>query len=568
MASDKKQLVCAIYTRKSSEEGLEQGFNSLDAQREACEAYVRSQRHEGWKVLDTHYDDGGFSGGNMDRPGLVQLMADVRDHKVDVVVVYKVDRLTRSLSDFAKIVETFDGQGVSFVSVTQQFNTTNSMGRLTLNVLLSFALFEREVSAERVRDKIAASRRKGMWMGGNIPLGYDLQDHKLVINAAEADMVRTIFSLYANLKCVRRLKEQVEARGFRTKSWVSKSDRAVGGHPFTRGHLYYLLRNRVYLGEAVHRGSSNPGQHEAIIDKILWDQVQATLEANRIDRKNGKPFDNPSLLAGIIFDEKGNRLTPSHSGKKGGQYRYYVSQAVLQHEPGKAAEIKRVPASEIEGLVERQLRAILSNPGALVKQLFDEDCGADKRKAIVEGCAQLRKVEGKDEFADLMRALIAKVVVGLDRIEIALDRVALKKMLGVTRTGTHNTETGAHLIITVPVRIKRSGRPGKMLISEFGLDRPTTSINPSMVSAIVRAHKWNQQLISGKSITELAKQESVHRSYVGNTLPLVFLAPDITEAILDGRQPADLKVEQLLQSLPITWVEQRRALGFSAKPDQ
>ena len=280
-ANERKSLRCAIYTRKSSEHGLEQDFNSLDAQREAAEAYIKSQAHEGWRLLRTHYDDGGLSGGTLERPALRTLLADIRARKVDVVVVYKVDRLTRSLADFAKLVEAFEAHGVSFVAVTQQFNTTTSMGRLTLNVLLSFAQFERELAGERIRDKFAASRRKGMWMGGTVPLGYDVSGRKLVINAEEAERVRFIFERYRALGCVSKLQEDLEQRGIRSKQRVLASGQVLGGGSFGRGALYHLLQNRVYLGEVVHKGVSYPGEHERIIDEELWSAVQARLLANR-----------------------------------------------------------------------------------------------------------------------------------------------------------------------------------------------------------------------------------------------------------------------------------------------
>ncbi len=326
MAADRKQLNCAIYTRKSSEEGLDQEFNSLDAQREACEAFIQSQKHEGWRLLKDRYDDGGISGGTMERPGLQRLLQDVAAGKVQVVVVYKVDRLTRALADFAKIIETFDDNGASFVSVTQQFNTTTSMGRLTLNVLLSFAQFEREVTGERIRDKIAASKKKGMWMGGNLPLGYDSPDRKLIVNPTEAETVRHIFRRYAALRSVRSLKAELDAEGIVNKVRVSKTGRTSGGKPFGRGALYHLLQNRIYIGEITHKDESYPGQHDVIIDNDLWDEVQVTLEFNRVERKHGTNAKNPSLLTGILFDEKGNRLTPSHAaGKAGRRYRYYIS---------------------------------------------------------------------------------------------------------------------------------------------------------------------------------------------------------------------------------------------------
>src|SRR5437870_3958557 len=320
----RRVLRCAIYTRKSSEEGLEQAFNSLHAQREACEAYIKSQRHEGWVCLAQHYDDGGLSGATMDRPALQQLLADIQAGKVDAVVTYKVDRLTRSLADFAKIVEIFDARGVSFVSVTQQFNTTTSMGRLTLNVLLSFAQFEREVTGERIRDKIAASKKRGMWMGGVPPLGYQCRDHKLILIASEAETIRHIFRRYAALGSVRLLKEELDAAGIRSKSWASSAGRQWGGKPLARGALYLMLQNRIYRGEIVHKGQHYPGEHEPIIDEVLWDQVQSKLTANAVERRSGGRIKHPSLLAGLLFDSEGNRMSPTHAVKTGTRYREYV----------------------------------------------------------------------------------------------------------------------------------------------------------------------------------------------------------------------------------------------------
>src|ERR1700732_1185798 len=316
---------CAIYTRKSSEEGLEQEFNSLQAQREACEAFIDSQRHEGWICLRASYDDGGFSGATMDRPALQRLLADITAGRVDTVVVYKIDRLTRSLADFAKIVEILDATGASFVSVTQQFNTTTSMGRLTLNVLLSFAQFEREVIGERIRDKIAASKKKGMWMGGVAPLGYRVQDRKLVIVDSEAEIVRLIFRRSAELGSVRLLKDELEACGIKSKSWTSASGRLQGGKPFARGALYLMLQNRIYRGEVVHKEQSHPGEHPPIIDQPLWDAVQAQLAGNAAERNASARHRQLSLLAGLLFDGDDNRMTPSHAVTKGTRYRYYVS---------------------------------------------------------------------------------------------------------------------------------------------------------------------------------------------------------------------------------------------------
>ena len=360
-----ERVRCAIYTRKSSEEGLEQEFNSLQAQREACEAFINSQRHEGWVCLPTAYDDGGFSGATMDRPALRQLLADIAAGRVDTVVVYKIDRLTRSLADFAKIVEILDAKGASFVSVTQQFNTTTSMGRLTLNILLSFAQFEREVIGERIRDKIAASKRKGMWMGGLPPLGYRAQDHKLVVIDSEAEIVRFIFRRYAELGSVRLLKEELDACGIRSKSRTSASGRATGGKPFSRGALYLILKNRTYLGEIIHKGQSGRGEHRPIVDQAVWEAVQARLAENAAAHNSSPSSRQLSPLAGILFDRDGHPMTPSHAVKKGTRYRYYVSRPLITRERAENFAGLRIPAGEIEQLVTSRVRQWLLNPGSI-----------------------------------------------------------------------------------------------------------------------------------------------------------------------------------------------------------
>ncbi|GAC1602403.1 MAG: hypothetical protein NVS3B2_06010 [Ramlibacter sp.] len=341
---------CAIYTRKSSEEGLEQEFNSLDAQREACEAFIRSQKQAGWVALPDMYDDGGVSGGTLERPALQRLLADIAAGRVDTVVVYKVDRLTRSLADFAKIVDAFDAKGVAFVSVTQQFNTTSSMGRLTLNMLLSFAQFEREVTGERIRDKIAASKAKGMWMGGYPPLGYDVVDRKLVVNDAEAETVRHIFRRYAELRSVRALKEELDTTGVVSKARAGRV--RAGGQPIARGALYRMLQNRLYRGEITHKGAAYAGQHEPIIGLELWERVQSGVGENRVDRDDSAGPAAPSLLTGLVFDGAGDRMSPTHANKKGRRYRYYVSQSLIKQDRNKApAEACRVPAADLVALL-------------------------------------------------------------------------------------------------------------------------------------------------------------------------------------------------------------------------
>ena len=346
-----RKLRCAVYTRKSSEEGLEQEFNSLHAQRDACEAYIASQRSEGWVLVRDQYDDGGISGGTLDRPGLKRLLADIDDGLVDVVVVYKIDRLSRSLADFAKLVEVFDRNGVTFVSVTQSFNTTTSMGRLTLNILLSFAQFEREVTAERIRDKVAASRRKGMWMGGCPPFGYEVKDRKLVVNEGDAAHVRWIFARFIEIGSGTELAREIAKRGVRTSR----------GNRIDKKYLYRLLNNRALIGEAVHRGTSYPGEHAAIIDRETWDKVHAILQESPRKRAARTRAETPALLKGLLFGPDGAAFSPTHTRKGERLYRYYVSQTVLKY-GARSCPVGRVPAGEIEAAVIDQLRAVFRQP--------------------------------------------------------------------------------------------------------------------------------------------------------------------------------------------------------------
>ena len=410
---------CAIYTRKSSEEGLDQEFNSLQAQREACEAFISSQRHEGWVCLPACYDDGGFSGATMDRPALQRLLADITARRVDIVVVYKIDRLTRSLADFAKIVEILDARDASFVSVTQQFNTTTSMGRLTLNVLLSFAQFEREVIGERIRDKIAASKQKGMWMGGVPPLGYRVEDRRLSVIDSEAEIVRAIFRRYAELGSVRLLKEELEAQGIKSKSWTSASGRRIGGKPFSRGALYLILQNRTYLGEIVHKGQSHPGEHTPIIDQLLWDAAQAQLAGNTAERNSGTRTRQPSLLTGMLFDANGNPMTPSHAVKQGTRYRYYVSRPLIIKDQTKSSAGLRIPAEEIEQLVPSRVRQWLLDPGSIYSATRLVDASA--QRWLVARARELGNswpgLPATRQRA-LLTALIERIDVGTNRIDI------------------------------------------------------------------------------------------------------------------------------------------------------
>src|SRR5215471_7023453 len=424
--ADPKRKRCAVYTRKSSEEGLEQEFNSLSAQREACEAYIRSQQHEGWVLAKTHYDDGGFSGDNLERPALQHLLADVRAGRIDIVVVYKVDRLTRSLADFARLVEIFDAQRVSFVSVTQQFNTTSSMGRLTLNVLLSFAQFEREVTGERIRDKIAASKKKGMWMGGNVPLGYDADKRTLVINPAEAETVRRIFALYRELGCVRQVKDEADRLGLRTKRRRMANDAERGGTPFSRGHIYRLLSNPIYLGQIAHQGQLYPGQHQPLIDDEMWTAVQTQLATGARNHRRRTKSAEPSLLAGLLVDAHGERLIPSHAVKKGRRYRYYISATRVPEAAEDPIQVWRLPAREIEDCVISVLIDALTNPASLLDRLDIADLPSHQMRRLLARTARFAATLGSShrDRAKVIRGLVERVIVDEKRIVVAMRRSA------------------------------------------------------------------------------------------------------------------------------------------------
>jgi site-specific DNA recombinase len=519
---------CAIYTRKSSEEGLDQTFNSLDAQREACEAYIRSQAHEGWKLVKTPYDDGGFSGGNLERPALQRLLVDLSRGLVDVVVVYKIDRLTRSLADFARIVETLDRQGASFVSITQQFNTTTSMGRLTLNVLLSFAQFEREVTGERIRDKIAASKRKGMWMGGNLPLGYDVKDRQLVVNDAEARTVRLIFRRYIELGQVPALLAELRQQGIVSKVWVSSKGGHRGGQPYSRGALYYLLGNPIYVGRIAHRGASYDGQHPGIVEQELWDRVQAKLTDNTQGALRSKTSSTFSLLAGRLFDNRGNLMSPSHARKANGRrYRYYVSQAVLQGRTDTAGTIRRVSAEAIESLVEGSLR---------------------------QGLPKIRQVEWAGLSSAQKREQIERLI---ERVTIMVDSVELRL-----------TEAGCSLVAAKSGLIRiattmKAALGGRQIVQRNGTG--AGRIDRSLVKAIAWAHDLRHRLERSDDVNlrDLAREDGCSRPYVSSMIRLAYLAPAITQAILDGTQPPRLTLADLMQrEIPVDWNEQRRAFGF------
>jgi site-specific DNA recombinase len=515
-----KNIRCAIYARVSTDQGLEQEFNSLDAQREASEAYIKSQTHEGWSCLKEQYDDGGFSGGSLERPALQRLIEDVRQKKLDVIVVYKVDRLTRSLADFAKLVELFDANGVSFVSVTQSFNTTSSMGRLTLNVLLSFAQFEREVTGERIRDKIAASKKKGLWMGGVVPYGYKVENRKLLVDEAEVNDVRLIFELYTKLKSIPKLVRELELRNIKSRIRKRASGTEFGGILFTTGPLSHMLGNRFYLGEINHRDQSYPGEHAAIISEDLFNAVQEIRKLGASDRRESNEKSG-ALLAGLLYDDKGNRMSPTHAQKRGLRYHYYQSWVLAQGQKAKAGSVDRVSAVEIDRVVSKAIH---------------EHLGITGTDAI--------------QVRTLVRSHVQQVVVHADCLKIMLK----------SDSGEQGEVLTVQWVKPSPTRKREIlGR------SDAASTRPIRSKARSrLLMGIAQGRLWLDQLIEGRvqDITTLAKRQNVSEKTVRSTLSLAFLAPDIVQAAIDGKLPRGLGVTQMTD-LPMDWSAQRQQLGLA-----
>jgi site-specific DNA recombinase len=520
-----KSVRCAIYTRVSTDHGLDQDFNSLDAQHDAAQSYIRSQAHAGWVLIRSRYDDGGYSSGSTERPALQQLLADVRSRKVDVIVVYKVDRLTRSLADFAKLVELFDGHGVSFVSVTQQFNTTTSMGRLTLNVLLSFAQFEREVTSERIRDKIAASKRKGLWVGGIAPLGYETKERKIVVVELEAERVRTIFRSYLELGSLNLLMADLRERGIVTKLRSLKTGRRVGGIPFTRGPLAHFLRNRFYLGEVVFKGEVLPGEQPAILDRDLFDAVQAKLNEQRNNHTAARTKSG-SLLIGRIYDDRGNRMSPSHVRKEGIKYRYYLSSPLLHGQPERAGSVRRVPGAEVEALVASAVRGHLR-----------DSTGSDDR--------------------DLIRNYVVCVEVQADQLAVELKAEA--------SNDASNAVNDDRPVLRVPWRKTPMKRRREIIVpaSESGQDpRPIRAeTRVTLVASIARGRRWLDEIVAGtvKSVEQIA---ACSIRQVNMTISLAFLAPELVQAAVEGRLPRGIGVTRL-RDAPAEWSRQYAMLGLS-----
>jgi site-specific DNA recombinase len=558
----KEHVRCAIYTRKSSEEGLEQPFNSLEAQREACCAFILSQKHEGWTPLATRYDDGGFSGGSMERPALQKLLSDIQAGELDTVVVYKVDRLTRSLTDFAKIIEIFDRHSVSFVSVTQHFNTTTSMGRLTLNVLLSFAQFEREITGERIRDKIAASKKKGMWMGGMVPLGYECVDHRLIVNETEAETVRKIFTQYVKLGSVRKLKKFLDQSEIRSKARTSAAGRKSGGAMFFRGALYHLLRNRIYIGEIHHKDQCYPGQHQPIVPRKLWDKAAALLESNNQAHRTGASVSTPSLLSGKLFDSNGARFTPTHAARGAKRYRYYTSQSVIRKE-GTQPEITRFPAQDLEAFVLGQIHLLLQAPEKITAGI--RSCPT--KETVAEQVAALAKKWPKLEISkqhEFTKNILKRVVVGKNAVWIEIDQTKLlTALLGQNSEPLSPSSGRKHEILKLSGDFQALGRSGQ--VSVIGPQNVSASEGtpvPSLVKALARARDWYERIAAGEitAMAQLSNESGLRRRYLRQILHCATLSPQTTEALLLGRHQPNLSLKEILQDVPLDWREQEKTI--------
>ena len=525
-----RRIRCAIYTRKSSEDGLEQDFNSLDAQREACEAYIASQKHESWELLPDYYDDGGISGGHLGRPALQRLMQDVDQKRVDQIVVYKIDRLTRSLADFAKLVDRLVAAETSFVSVTQSFNTATSMGRLTLNMLLSFAQFEREVTAERIRDKIAASKRKGMWMGGSVPLGYQPDGRTLKIDETEAETIRTLYDLYLEHRTLRDVKEQAEYLDLRSRRRERAGGRISGRTHFDRGHLQHILSNPVYAGRIRHKQQVYEGQHPAIIDPAVWDKVQDMLQSGAAVARGSRQKATRSPLAGKLFDESGDRLTPSHSRKNGKRLRYYISRRLVKDRSRKHPDALRLPADQVEDLLAELVGRHLTRPGAAVA--MTEDLTAAELTDVS------KKLQDQGDATELL-ALIERVDLQPGSLTVRLDMAMLADRLGSKQEQINLAE----LTIEAPFQMRRRGVELKLHLGEAPAE-----IDRTLVQNIMKGRSWLAMVIAGKTFSEIADSEGVSKRRVQDVTNLALLAPEVLDRIAAGEQPDCLTTDYLIKT--------------------
>jgi len=547
-----KKIRCAIYTRKSSEDGLEQEFNSLDAQREACTAYIISQKIEGWVLVPEHYDDGGLSGGTLERPGLQRLMADIRFGKVDQIIVYKIDRLTRSLGDFSKIVDILDEAGASFVSVTQSFNTATSMGRLTLNMLLSFAQFEREVTAERIRDKIAASKKKGLWMGGNVPLGYEPDGRTLKIKEGDARIVRTIYDLYRQHGNVRIAKTEADKLGLKTVVRKLSSGRLKGGTDFSFGHIYHILTNPIYAGRIRHHAKIYPGKHQPIIKPDVWDQLQEQLQAKAVRSRLGKGRNQGggkkqvSLLTGKVFDETGDRLTPSHTNTaKGRRLRYYVSHRLIRSSGKKDPGGWRLPGPELESAVAKLVAEYLNEPDVAANIV--SDATTEELVLFQERLSELG--QKSQPPGTKIFSFIERIDIGRGKISAALDQEAMAEFLNIS-PGRIN---GSLMATSLEFRHRKRGVETRIILAGSAAPRDET-----LFRNLARANRYLAMIISGQTFTEIGAIEGVTGRRIQQLIELAFLAPEVIRDVFEGRQPIGLTTEWLLRNAysPI-WQDQR-----------
>ena len=534
-----KKIHCAIYTRKSTEEGLKQEFNSLQAQREACESYIKSQKHENWQLLPNEYDDGGYSGGNMERPALKRLLQDVQNGLVDIIVVYKIDRLTRSLMDFSKIVEVLDKHNASFVSITQHFNTTTSMGRLTLNMLLSFAQFEREVTGERIRDKISASKKKGMWMGGKPPLGYYCKDKKIYPDEGKAKLVTDIFQKYVELKSTTLL-----------KNWLQQQ-----GHNISVGNLTCILRNKAYIGLVGHKGTWYQGEHQDIIPIELFEQVQAVMADNRINRQHYDP--KKSLLSGKLYDDKGNAMSPSWStGSSGKKYRYYISQAIIRKEPNKLGKIGKVSLPLLENFIDSWFERFLREKSKI--HLYIQHFEVAKQKKI------LKLLSSYTITRSIEKALIKRVQLSPHKVEITLHTEQVVELFNAIYENREMRlfkpeELKQESSYTEMYHIGTIDNGAKIIIGQF--TKPDKQQARNLTKILAQSFKWHQDILNGASAPQIAKQEKISYQYIVRLLNLSFLSPRIIRAILNGTQSADCTLKKLLSIKTLNWQEQEQILS-------
>ena len=539
-----KRVRCAIYTRKSSEEGLEQEFNSLHAQREACEAFIQSQKAEGWQALPQMYDDGGLSGGTLERPALQRLLDDIDAGKIDQIVVYKIDRLTRSLADFAKIVDRLDAAQTSFVSVTQSFNTATSMGRLTLNMLLSFAQFEREVTAERIRDKIAASKRKGLWMGGQVPFGYDAAGRTLTIRTNEAETVRMLYGLYQTHKTVRDVQDQAKGMGLRTRERETASGERKGGHSFERGHIYQLLTNPIYAGKIRHKSKVYEGQHPAIIEPAEWEAVQVLLQTEAAKPRSSRPRVASAPLKGKVFDETGDRLTPSHTKKSSGKRLHYYVSLRLITKSGCTTDGWRLPAAPFEAMVAKAVHGYLASSGFRASMITKQDADAIARiQQRLDACA----AEVNDA---VMLDMCEEIRLGSGQLTIRLKPEHLTALMG------QPIDT-AIVTFKAPFKHRKKGVETRFIIGET-----QAKIDTTLVANIAKARDWFKRIKKGESYAEIARTDETSKRHVQRMIDLAFLAPDIVRDVCEGKQPLGLTTEWLKNHpLPSDWTAQRAIIS-------